>query len=86
MRAVPRAASGNSPPTELPNGSLELDLKVSHCRYSGGQCGRPSSFHFDSPELEGAVLRWAGDVEVVTPGKLRDRMRVLGDAHAAAHR
>jgi hypothetical protein len=75
-----------SPPTELPDGSLELVLKVSHCRNSGEQCGRPSSFHFGSPELEGAVLRWAGDVEVVTPGKLRDRMRILGDGHAAVHR
>ena len=37
-----------------------------------------------SPEREGAILRWAGDVEVV-PGKLRDRMRVLWDALAAAH-
>jgi hypothetical protein len=35
--------------------------------------------------VEGAVLRWAADVEVVTPGKLRERMRVLGDALAQVH-
>ena len=39
-----------------------------------------------SPELEGSVLRWAGDVEVVTPGKLRERMRILGEKHAQVHR
>jgi predicted DNA-binding transcriptional regulator YafY len=55
--------------TELADGSLELDLKVS-----------------PSPELEGSILRWAGDVEVVTPGKLRGRMRVLGDELSRVHR
>jgi hypothetical protein len=40
-----------------------------------------------SPELEGAILRWAGDVEVVSPGKLRERMRFLrGGACAGASR
>jgi predicted DNA-binding transcriptional regulator YafY len=39
-----------------------------------------------SPELEGAVLRWAGDVEVVTPGRLRERMRELGRRLERAHR
>jgi predicted DNA-binding transcriptional regulator YafY len=38
-----------------------------------------------SPELEGAVLRWAGDVEVVSPGKLRRRMWELGDAVKRVH-
>ena len=38
-----------------------------------------------SPELDGAILRWAGDVEVVTPGTLRERMRILGESHARVH-
>jgi len=72
--------------TEMANGGLVLELRVTHCRYSGGQCGRPSSFHFGSPELEGAILRWAGDVEVVSPGKLRTRMGELGEELARVHR
>jgi hypothetical protein len=31
------------------------------------------------------VLRWAGDVEVVSPGRLRERMRILGEEHARMH-
>jgi predicted DNA-binding transcriptional regulator YafY len=38
-----------------------------------------------SPELEGSILRWAGDVEVVTPGALRKRMRELGQRLERAH-
>jgi predicted DNA-binding transcriptional regulator YafY len=38
-----------------------------------------------SPELEGSVLRWAGDVEVISPAPLRKRMRVLGDSLSACH-
>jgi predicted DNA-binding transcriptional regulator YafY len=37
-----------------------------------------------SPELEGSILRWAGDVEVVSPGMLRERIRELGGALKAA--
>jgi predicted DNA-binding transcriptional regulator YafY len=38
-----------------------------------------------SPELEAAVLRWAGDVEVVSPAPLRARIRELARALDAAH-
>ena len=39
-----------------------------------------------SPELEGAVLRWAGEVEVVSPAPLRRRIGDLGEAVARMHR
>jgi predicted DNA-binding transcriptional regulator YafY len=38
-----------------------------------------------SPELEGAVLRWAGDVEAIRPGRLRERMRELGESLLRMH-
>lgn len=39
-----------------------------------------------TPELEAFVLRWAGNVDVLEPAGLRQRMHEVGEARAAAHR
>jgi predicted DNA-binding transcriptional regulator YafY len=38
-----------------------------------------------TPELDGFILRWAGEVEVVSPAPLRRRIRELGAALVAAN-